>query len=209
MKNIGAIILAAGGSSRLGQSKQLLRFRNQTLLRRTVDAATTGGCSPVTVVIGAERHRILAELTETKEILIENQTWQRGIGNSIRSGLRGLLQAYPNTEAIILLACDQPLVDASVVAGLSAKHVETKKPIVASSYAQTLGVPALFARKYFDELFVLDGDAGAKQVILNHRNDVTEYPFPDGAIDIDSEDDYEQLVRQHDQSASAAEKLAE
>ena len=174
-----------------------------------IDAATTGGCSPVAVVVGAERDRILAELTETKEFLVENQTWQRGIGNSIRAGLRGLLAAYPNTKAIILLACDQPLVDASIVAGLRAKHVETKKPIVASSYAQTLGIPALFARNYFDDLFVLDDDAGAKQVILNHKNDVAEYPFPDGAIDIDTAVDYEQLVRQYDPSASAPEKFAE
>ena len=209
MEKLGAIILAAGGSSRLGQPKQLLRFRNQTLLRRMIDAATTGGCSPVAVVVGAERDRILAELTETKEFLVENQTWQRGIGNSIRAGLRGLLAAYPNTKAIILLACDQPLVDASIVAGLRAKHVETKKPIVASSYAQTLGIPALFARNYFDDLFVLDDDTGAKQVILNHKNDVAEYPFPDGAIDIDTAVDYEQLVRQYDPSASAPEKFAE
>jgi molybdenum cofactor cytidylyltransferase len=197
MEKVGAIILAAGGSSRLGQPKQLLRFRNQTLLRRMLDAATAGGCSPVAVVVGAERDLMLPELAEAKEFLLENETWQRGIGNSIRTGLRGLLESYPNTEAVILLACDQPLVDASIVAGLRAKHAETKKPIVASSYAQTLGVPALFARDYFDELFVLDDDAGAKQVILSHRNDVAEYLFPEGAIDIDTAADYEQLVRQN------------
>ena len=162
-----------------------------------IDAATTGGCSPVAVVVGAERDRILAELAETKEFLVENQTWQRGIGNSIRAGLRGLLEASPDVEAVILLACDQPFVDANILSGLRAKRAETKKPIVASSYAQTLGIPALFARNYFDELFVLDDDAGAKQVILNHRNDVAEYPFPEGAIDIDTAADYEQLVRQN------------
>ena len=195
MEKIGAIILAAGGSSRLGEPKQLLRFRGQTLLRRMVDVATAGGCSPVAVVVGAERDRVLAELAETREFLVENETWQRGIGNSIRAGLRGLLGAYPNLDAVILLACDQPLVDAKTIAGLSATHTETKKPIVASSYAETLGIPALFARAYFDELFVLDDDTGAKQVIFNHRKDVEEYLFPEGAIDIDTAADYEQLVR--------------
>ena len=174
-----------------------------------MEAATAGGCSPVVVVVGAERDRIVRELAETKEFLIENETWQRGIGNSIRAGLRGLLDAYPNTEAVILLACDQPLVESSTIAGLSAKYREMKKPIVASSYAETLGIPALFARNYFDELFVLDDDAGAKQVILNHRNDVAEYPFPEGAIDIDTVADYEQFVRQYEPSSSATEKLAE
>ena len=197
MEKIGAIILAAGESSRMGQPKQLLRFHDQTLLRRMVDAATAAGCSPVAVVIGAERDRVSAELAESKAFVIENETWQRGIGNSIRAGLRELLEAYPNTEAVILLACDQPLVDASVIAGLRAKHTETKKPIVGSRYAQTLGVPALFTCEYFDQLSALDDNAGAKQIILNHVSDVAEYPFPDGAIDIDTAADYEQLVRQN------------
>jgi molybdenum cofactor cytidylyltransferase len=194
MEKIGAIILAAGSSSRLGQPKQLLQFRGQTLLRRAVEAATTAGCRPVAVVVGAERVRVLPELAETKELLIENETWQRGIGNSIRTGLRATVSAYPEIEAIILLMCDQPLVDAETITALKAKHAETKKPIVASSYAGTVGIPALFSRAYFDELFVLDDEAGAKQIIMNHGNEVAEFQFPDGAIDIDTAADYEKLL---------------
>ena len=195
MQNIGAIILAAGSSSRLGEPKQLLQFRGQTLLRRMVDAAVAAQCSPVTVVIGSERNRVARELTETKELLVENETWERGIGNSIRAGLRATLTAYPQTKAIVLLTCDQPLVDAKIIGALKTRYAETAKPIVASAYSDTLGVPALFARKYFDELFVLDDGAGAKQVILKHKDDVTEFPFPEGAIDIDTPDDYEKLIQ--------------
>jgi molybdenum cofactor cytidylyltransferase len=148
---------------------------------------------PVTVVIGAERNQIAQELSETRELLVENKTWERGIGNSIRAGLRATLTAYPKTEAIVLLTCDQPLVDAKIIGGLKARYAETGKPIVASAYSDTLGVPALFARSYFDELFVLDDGAGAKQVIMNHKNDVAQFPFPEGAIDIDTAEDYEQL----------------
>ena len=195
MQNIGAIILAAGSSSRLGEPKQLLQFRGQTLLRRMVDAAVAAQCSPVTVVIGSERNRVARELTETKELLVENETWERGIGNSIRAGLRATLTAYPQTKAILLLTCDQPLVDGKIIDALKTRYAETAKPIVASAYSDTLGVPALFARKYFDELFVLDDGAGAKQVILKHKDDVTEFPFPEGAIDIDTPDDYEKLIQ--------------
>jgi molybdenum cofactor cytidylyltransferase len=193
MQKIGAIILAAGNSSRLGKPKQLLQFHGQTLLRRVLDAATTAQCLPVTVVIGAERNQIARELSETRELLVENKTWERGIGNSIRAGLRATLTAYPKTEAIVLLTCDQPLVDAKIIGGVKARYAETGKPIVASAYSDTLGVPALFARSYFDELFVLDDGAGAKQVIMNHKNDVAQFPFPEGAIDIDTAEDYEQL----------------
>jgi molybdenum cofactor cytidylyltransferase len=195
MEKIGAIILAAGSSSRLGQPKQLLLFRGQTLLRRSVDAATGAGCRPVAVVLGAERERVAQELAETKEMLVENDTWQRGIGNSIRAGLRATVSAYPETDAIILLTSDQPLVDAKTIAALYTKYSETKKPIVASTYAGTVGIPALFSRAYFDELFLLDDEMGAKQVILNHGNDVAEFEFPDGAIDIDTAADYEKLLR--------------
>lgn len=95
-----------------------------------------------------------------------------------------------------MLACDQPLVEADTIIGLMAKRAETKKPIVASRYAETLGIPALFVRAYFDELFALDDDAGAKAVMLTHSHDVAEYSFPEGAIDIDTAADYERLLRQ-------------
>ncbi len=208
MEKIGAIILAAGNSARLGQAKQLLLFRGQTLLRRGIAAARGANCSPIAVVIGAERDRIVSELAGEKVLLVENPNWQRGIGNSIRTGLRESLAAYPNLDAVILLACDQPLVDRETIIGLKTKREETKKPIVASRYANTLGIPALFARGYFDELFALEDEAGAKRIIANHLEDVAEFPFPKGAIDIDTADDYERLVRQCEQSA-ATEKSAE
>jgi molybdenum cofactor cytidylyltransferase len=107
-----------------------------------------------------------------------------------------LIAVQPDLDAVVLLICDQPLVDAGVIAGLKAKHAETKKPIVASAYAETLGIAALFARAYFNELFLLNDELGAKQVILNHRADVAEYSFPEGAIDIDTAEDYEKLCRQ-------------
>ncbi len=196
MERVGAIILAAGSSSRLGQPKQLLQFRGKTLLRHMVEAAATAGCQPIAVVVGAERDRISKELAETKQFLVENETWHRGIGNSIRAGLRAVVAANPNIEAIVLLTCDQPLVGAETITALKTRQAETQKPIVASAYAGTLGIPALFACAYFNELFALDDEAGAKRVIFDHRDNVAEYQFPRGAIDIDTPADYEQLVRQ-------------
>lgn len=198
MRKIGALILAAGDSSRLGQSKQLLQFRGQTLLQRIVDAASFADCSPVAVVVGADRDRIVAALGQANVFIIENETWQRGIGNSIRMGLRELLAAHPDLDALILLACDQPLVDAETIMGLKAKQTESQKAIVASSYAGTLGIPALFSRVYFDELFVLDDETGAKQVILSHKDDGAEYSFSDGAVDIDTPADYKKLMGRGD-----------
>lgn len=198
MQKIAALILAAGSSSRLGQPKQLLQFRGESLLRRVVGAATGAGCSPIVVVLGAEGERVAAELRETNVVPVEHENWRRGIGSSIRAGLRELLAAHPDLAAVVLLACDQPLVDAKTIVDLKETRAETKKPIVASRYAETLGIPALFARAYFDELLMLDDNAGAKELILTHRENVAEYFFADGAIDIDTAADYERLVGRGD-----------
>src|SRR5205814_8700618 len=111
MRNIGAIILAAGGSSRFGQAKQLLSFEGESLVRRTVHAAIEAGCASVIVVVGDARDRIETELRETPAVIVENPEWQQGLGTSIRCGLRSRLSSEPEAEDIVLLACDQPLVD--------------------------------------------------------------------------------------------------
>ena len=78
---------------------------------------------------------------------------------------------------------------------LIALREKTKKPIVASSYSNTLGVPALFDRSYFEELLRLNDESGAKSIILANRERVAELPFPEGKIDIDTVEDYERFVR--------------
>jgi molybdenum cofactor cytidylyltransferase len=100
----------------------------------------------------------------------------------------------PNLEAIILLVCDQPFVDARTINGLIERRQKTKKPIVASAYSRTLGVPALFDRSLFGQLLALDNESGAKSIILSNRKRVAEFPFSKGAIDIDTMADYEKLI---------------
>src|SRR5215472_14997936 len=98
-----AVILAAGGSSRLGQPKQLVRFRGKTLVRHMVDAAFDAGCSPVVVVTGSNQEKVAQELQQSRIVKIQNNSWQRGIGSSIRSGLKALLDRVANVEAVVLL----------------------------------------------------------------------------------------------------------
>jgi molybdenum cofactor cytidylyltransferase len=189
MRNVGAVILAAGGSSRLGQPKQLLRFRGETLIRRVVGAAAEAGCDPIVVVVGESGPAIREELRGTRATIVENQEWQRGLGTSIRRGLREIA----SVDAVILLTCDQPLVDGSVVEQLITAQKGSGKPIVASSYANTLGVPALFERSSFAALLALPDDAGAKKLIEKHANNVATIAFEGGAVDIDTPEDFERL----------------
>ena len=189
----GAVILAAGGSSRFGQSKQLLPFRGKTLLRTIINAACEAGCSPVVVVIGSNDEKIHPELAHAKVIEVRNANWQRGIGSSIRSGVQALIDYAPDVAAILLLVCDQPAVNARVIQNLIATRETTKKEIVASSYADTVGVPALFDRSLFERLLSLGDEAGAKSIILQNLDRVAQFAFPEGAIDIDTWEDWEKF----------------
>lgn len=210
MRNVAAVILAAGGSSRLGQPKQLLVFRGETLIRRAVRAAAEAGCDPVVVVVGAVSGAIRLQEVAIREsriassskpgdgaraTVVENAKWQNGVGTSIR---RGLEQLDGAVQAVVLIACDQPFVDGSVIAELIAAHQKTGKPMIASSYANTLGVPALFARSCFAALLALPDDCGAKMLFTMRPNDVAAVGFEQGAIDIDTPEDFERLTAKPD-----------
>ncbi len=194
MRKIGAVILAAGESSRFGRPKQLIQFRGKSLVRRMVHAARKARCSPTVAVIGSDREEVERELKAVGAIIVENENWRLGIGTSIRAGMRRLIDKAPTLEAIVLLVCDQPFVDARTIARLITLQEKTKRAIVASRYANTLGVPALFDRSCFQELLALDNPTGAKTVILSNRERVAEFPFPEGKIDIDTLGDYEKLI---------------
>lgn len=193
MRSIGAIVLAAGGSSRFGQPKQLLTFQGETLIQRAVRAAERSGCGRIAVVVGEQRDLIETELRETTASVIRNPNWQRGLGTSIAVGMQHLLDVQPKVEAAVVLACDQPFVDSGAITALIAKQKTSGKPIVASAYANTLGIPALFARSCFGALLALPDDTGAKGLIASHPDDVARVEFAAGAIDIDTPADLEQL----------------
>jgi molybdenum cofactor cytidylyltransferase len=194
MRSVGAIILAAGGSSRFGQPKQLLPFRGESLVRRAVRAAADAGCGRIVVVAGEQRDLIEIELRDTSAFVIHNPQWERGVGTSIRSGLQHLRSAQSNVDAVVVLACDQPFVDARTISALITMRDDSGKSIVASRYAKTLGVPALFGRSCFEALLALADESGAKALIESRAAEVAEIEFEQGAIDIDTPVDFERLT---------------
>jgi len=189
MEAIGAIILAAGGSSRLGEPKQFLMYRGETLVRRAVHAAGGGGCAPVVVVAGAECGRIALELAEFDVCVAHHEQWRQGIGSSIRFGVERALSAAPALDALLMMVCDQPLATAGLVKTLVAARAETGKPIVACAYSGALGVPVLFDRALFPRLASLPDARGAKQLISESPGRVAGVAFREGAIDIDTPSD--------------------
>jgi molybdenum cofactor cytidylyltransferase len=194
INHCGLVILAGGKSSRLGSPKQLLPFKETTLLRHTVQIALEADCGPVMVVTGANSREVKEAINGLSVEIVENTGWEEGMASSLRTGLMGMVEKHPETDGILFMVCDQPFVTKSVLLCLIEKQQATGKAATASSYGGQTGTPALFHRFFFEKLLELKGDKGARMLIASHPGDVAIVPFEAGAIDIDTKEDYEQLL---------------
>ncbi|MEN2488659.1 nucleotidyltransferase family protein [Flavobacterium sp. B11] len=190
----GIIILAAGNSSRLGRPKQLLLYKESTLLKKTISEALKVENSFVIVVTGSSHDLIEKELNLSEITFSFNSDWENGMSSSIVKGVNQLLHQNPDSEQCILAVCDQPFVTHSIFENLIVEANKTKKGIAASAYSETLGTPVLFHKKYFQELLELKGQEGAKKLIKKYAEDVVSVLFEKGNIDIDTEEDYNKLI---------------
>jgi molybdenum cofactor cytidylyltransferase len=188
----GLVLLAAGASSRLGRPKQLLVYKGQSLIKQVVKIMELAEM-PAVAVVGANSEIIKKEMAGTAVAIVENKNWSEGIASSIVSGLATMTKTVEGLDAVIFLVCDQPFLTVSFLQELLKKKHITGKPIIASSYGNTIGIPALFYKTYFTDLLSLKGDAGAKQIMMAHQEDMTTIDFPLGDIDIDTEEDYKLL----------------
>ncbi len=191
---VAALVLAAGGSRRLGRPKLLLPYRGVPLLRRAVDAATAGGCDDVVVVLGADRERYTPLLAGSGARTAINPFYKEGMSSSLRTGLEAV---PPDCAAALILLADQPRIGAEVVRAILQTYAATGRPIVAARYGEVRGVPVLFDRALFAELLLLEGDQGARAVLERHPTDVAEVVIPpDAAMDVDRPEDVTRLQRE-------------
>lgn len=197
---VASILLAAGGSTRLGSPKQLLEFQGRTLLRRAAETMLATACAPVVAVLGAGAESLRRELAGLAVEIVENPHWERGMGTSVRLGIERLLDREDTGQisevaGVLLTLCDQPLVGPeSLRTMVDAFQAGGRRDrIVAAAYNGTTGVPALFGRAFFDELRALPDAMGAKSVLQRHAASVVEIVMPAAAMDIDTRAQYEQL----------------
>lgn len=187
----GAVVLAAGGSARLGRPKQLLLRDGEPLVRRAARLAAEAGYAPVIVVVGAAAGEVAASLAGGGFEVVTNPGWRSGVASSIRRGLDALAARRPDAAGVLLATCDQPLVQAAHLAALAAALGAHE--IAASAYGGTVGVPALFARSVLGELRALEGEQGAKPVVLRDPARVVTVALPGGERDVDTEADWRAL----------------
>ena len=196
---VGVVLLAAGGSSRLGRPKQLLVHEGKTLVRRAAEAAVAAKCGPVVVVLGAEAEAVTAELAGLPLRTVHNADWSTGMGSSLRVGLKVLDAEEPAgagaaVDAALVMLCDQLRVDAEHLRVLVEAFTRTRAAIVASGYEGTRGVPALFSCALFPELEALAPDQGARGVISREPSRVVEVALAGGGEDVDTAKDLSRLT---------------
>jgi molybdenum cofactor cytidylyltransferase len=187
---IAGIVLAGGGSSRLGSPKQLVLLKGRTLLVHAADCCLSGGCEPVIVVLGASRETIEPTLSGLPVRVVVNEDWREGIASSIRAGISALPDGV---EALVLATCDQPELEPDVVRRLIKGFDGTPGRMVACAYGGTVGVPALFGRDRFEGLLQLRGDSGARQLLRGNLESVVRVPWSGGAFDLDLPSDREKI----------------
>jgi molybdenum cofactor cytidylyltransferase len=198
---VGLILLAAGGSVRMGRPKQLLPVSTpesgeagaapaESLLRHATRVAVEAALRPAVVVLGAHSDALVPHIADLPVHILAHSGWQRGIGSSIKAGVECVTALAPALDAIMIVVCDQPHLSAGVLRRLLRTYRGSAASIVASAYAGTIGVPAIIDRSLDAELRALGDRDSARRIINRDPSRTSAVPFPLGAVDIDTPDAY-------------------
>jgi len=192
---VSVLILAAGSSSRMGKIKQLLPWKESTLLEHTIKIAKLSKANEVLVILGSKA-RLIKETIKTREVIfLENTKWERGLGTSISCGVDYLLNHNKEADAVLILLADQALMDTEYLDKIIDLHCSGKIDLIGTRYADKIGVPALFERTYFSDLQKLDGDHGAQLFLKNFGDKVFGLNPLGKAFDVDTLEDYNRLLK--------------
>ncbi len=191
-KNIAGIVLAAGGSTRMGQkNKLILHVNGMSIISSTVGAAVESSLDPVRVVLGNDSNTVKKELIHYPVSFIHNNNWMEGMATSIVSGMENL-----DSDGIMFILGDMPFISSKIINQL-VQQFDSNKIIVPFNNGKR-GNPVIFPSHLFSELKKISGDRGAKPLIQKYNEDVKEVPIQSKAIFQDI-DDREELMNVNDQ----------
>ncbi|WP_400164516.1 nucleotidyltransferase family protein [Brevibacillus sp. TJ4] len=198
MAEIGAIILAAGMSSRMGSAKQFLPLGEKPLFRHAVDRAVASGLAPI-LVVGGEHHEKLREQTSDlpQVEVFHNPHYATGMASSLACGIRAMTG---KADAVLVFLADQPYVPGQVIQALVDTYRQQRDAgvrIVRPLYAGEAGHPVLFDAALFAELAQVTGDQGGKEVVSQYKQHLRTIPFEraEWGLDVDTPDDYRRIQK--------------
>ena len=184
---VAGVILAAGGSSRLGEPKQLINWRDHPLIWHAVRAAE--GLDQVIVVISEQAGDLRKALKKEPVELIENENRDQGQSSSVRVGLQSISN---ETEAVVFLLADMPFVSSELVSALVQRYRQTLAPLVATWAGGRRANPVLFDRDTYPDLLALKGDQGGRAIFRRFEREFVEWDDT-VLLDVDTPEDLERL----------------
>lgn len=185
-----AIVLAAGSASRFGRTKQLAELGGITLVSLAVGSATDVLANHTLTVVGHDASKVATELRHAQGFLVVNDHYAEGIGVSLARAVTAIRHV---AKAVVVVLADQPGVTAAHIEQLLRTWSGDDNEIVTTAYAATQGPPVLFPAACFDDLAVLQGDAGGKHLFSDPRFRVSEVDFAPAALDIDTPEDLRRI----------------
>lgn len=195
------LVLAAGGSRRLGRPKQLVNWRGQPLVRHAAETARVAGLGPVIGVLGAAAAECREALDGLDVTVVENPDWADGMGGSIATGMRVLMERG-EIDAVIITLCDMPFLTEQVFQRLEHVGRQNIHGRVATCHDEAAGPPAWFSRAWFPALAGLVGQDGARGLFQN-GGELERIAFPEAKVDLDTPFDLARLRQMVQSKASA------
>ena len=193
MSKTAILILAAGGSSRMGQPKQLLPYKDSNLLLHTVKQVSAIKYSDIFIIIGAHFSEIFKSIRGQKATIIMNSNWEEGMGSSLKKGI-DFIKNKNNYDRVLITLGDTPLITTEHYEELISLSDVSVKRIVLTSYEEVSGVPAIFDKSLFNELIAMSNDEGAKNVIKKYKKEVIEMTSKTPYFDVDTQEAYQKLL---------------
>ena len=194
---ISAILLAAGESRRMGRSKQLLPWHGKTLLQHSLESIINSAADETILVLGHEADRIGKSLPALPVKIVINPDYKQGMASSLR---QGLLAMDPGSEAFLVLLADQPGIGPEIINTLirAFRQADPRRGIVRPVYRGRPGHPVLIGAQYLQEALQLQGDVGARPILMNHPGDILEIAVDEDAVlrDIDTPEEYQKYTKQ-------------
>lgn len=174
--------------------KQLLEFRNTSLLQHALDTARSSNAGKVFCVLGANFETITEQIHTNGAVILNNKNWLDGMGSSLAYGVNKILEQENDCDGILVMLADQPLITTDYLNSMLKAFSKNEKQIIVSNYGQKNGVPALFSKDFFPQLINLKGDQGAKNIIQENENLIISLPARAMLFDIDTKEDYLKLI---------------
>ena len=193
---IGAVILSAGESSRMGRPKALLPINGQTFIEKIVGALKQTSVGKIIVVLGHSAAEMKPRIEHLPVEILINSDYKLGQLSSLQVAVRNL-EKTADCDGMLVHLVDNPYIDAKLVENMIDRFRATGKLIVVPLHGTRRGHPVLFSRKLFGELLAAPIDQGAKAVVNAHRDDTLEIDTEDVGItlDIDTPELYRQYVK--------------